>query len=73
MAADWKLFKKWEIKEKRARLRSLSPQKALTAFEELYSLQEFLSPETLEKIHDRRLEYLIKWRKKMDSLKEKLK
>ena len=73
MTANWNLFRNWEIREKKAKLRSLSSQKALATFEELYSLQQSLSPEELEKIRGRRLEYLIKLRKRMDSLKEKLK
>ncbi len=43
-----------------------------TIFAELYSLQESLPPEELAKSRDRRLEYLIRWRKTMDSLKPKL-
>ena len=72
MVANWKLFKKWEIKEKEARLKSLSPEEGLAGFEELHLLQETLPPDELEKLHQRRLKELISQRGTMDSLKEKL-
>jgi len=72
MTANWKLFRKWDVEEKGRRLRSLSPQDAFAIFAELYSLQESLPSEELEKSRQRRLQNLIGWRKTMDSLKKKL-
>lgn len=73
MAVNWRLFRAWEIKRKKLRLKNLSSQKAFAVFEELYSLQESFPPEELEKSRQRRFKNLIKWRKKMDSLKGGLK
>lgn len=72
MPANWKLFKKWEIEEKRSRLKNLPAPKAFKIFEELYSLQEALPSDELEKTHRQRVDNLTNWRKKMDSLKERL-
>ena len=63
----WQVFHNWEIADKKKRLRNLSVKEAFQIFNDLYELLEVTFKKDIEKLRNRKLQYLFNLRKNLDA------
>lgn len=66
----WQVFHNWEIEDKKKRLRNLSVKEAFQIFNDLYELLEVTFKKDIEKLRNRKLQYLFNLRKNLDAVEK---